>query len=160
MLDKQQLRILILKASREELIQYLDTCLEEMTDGQIDAVFGGLYYEQVIQKMQPHVVLEQIKEFLKDSLAGVYYAPFAMNSKNFDWVPPQTEAWYSELSTWLDRSCELVEQGHLKIGKECLDICFQLIDKQSDDDTVFAHELGDWMIHASYDYKAVYENLQ
>ncbi len=160
MIDKQQLRILILKANREEPIQYIDTCLEEMTDRQINTVFGGLYYEQVIQSMQPQVVLEQIKVFLKESLAGVYYAPFDMNSKNFDWVPPQTEAWYSELSIWLDRSCELVEQGHLKIGKECLDICFQLIDKQGDDDTVFAHELGDWMIHANHDYTAVYENLQ
>jgi hypothetical protein len=83
-----------------------------------------------------------------------------MNSKNYNWVPPETEAWYSELSTWLDRSCELVKHGHHNIGKECLDICFQLIDKQSDDDTVFAHELGDWMIYAQHDYEAIYKSLQ
>ena len=160
MLDQQQLRILILKADREELIQYIDTCLKEMTDQQIDNVFGDLYYEQVVQQMTPLMVLDKIKIFLKDSLAGKYYAPFNMNSKNYTWVPPETEAWYSELSTWLDRSCEIAEQGHRKIGKECLDICFQLIDKQCDDDTVFAHELGDWMICTQQDYKAIYKKLK
>lgn len=160
MLDKQQLRILILKVNREELIQYIDTCLEEMTDLQIENVFGGLYYEQIIQHMTPLMVLDKIKVFLKDSLAGKYYTPFNINSKNYNWVPPETEAWYRELSTWLDRSCELVKQGHRKIGKECLDICFQLIDKQSDDDTVFAHELGDWMIHAQHDYESIFKSLQ
>lgn len=160
MIDPQQLQTLIQKASREELLQYIDSCLQEMTDQQIDAVFGDLYYEEVIQQMTPQMTLSKIKVFLKDSLAGKYYAPFAINSKNFTWVPPETEAWYTELSTWLDRSCELVEQGHRAIGKECLDICFQLIEKQGDDDTVFADELGDWMICARHDYKAVYESLQ
>lgn len=160
MLDKQQIRTLILKSNPEELIQYIDACLEEMTDQQIDHVFGDLYYQEVIQKMAPQVVLKQIKIFLKDSLAGKYYAPFNMDSKNYNWIPPETEAWYTELATWLDRSCELVEQGHRKIAKECLDICFQLIDKQGDDDTVFAHELGDWMIVASYDYEAIYKSLK
>jgi len=159
-MDNEQLRILILKSNPQELIQYLDACLEQMTNQQIDAVFGDLYFEQVIQRMAPGVVLEQIEKFLKKSLAGEYYAPFNMNSKNYNWVPPETEQWYNELSTWLDRSCELVEEGHREIGKECLDICFQLIDKQIDDDTVFAHELGDWMIYSKYDYKAIYKNLK
>lgn len=158
--DKQQLRRLILQADRQQLIQYLDACLEEMTIDQLDTVFGDLYYEQVIQKLSPPLVLAQLKKFLADSLAGKYYAPFNMNSQNFNWVPPETDAWYSELSGWLDRSCELVEQGHGRFGKECLDICFQLIEKQGDDDTVFAHEAGDWMIRSKYDYEAIYRELR
>lgn len=160
MVDTQQLRTLIIKSNREELIQYIDDCLKEMTGQQVDNVFEGLYYEKVIQKMPPNIVLDKIKEFLKDSLAGKYYAPFTWNSQNYDWVPPETEDWYTRLSTWLDRSCELVEQGHRKIGKECLEICFQLIAKQADDDTVFAHDLGSWMIYAKHDYEAIYKSLQ
>lgn len=160
MLDKQSLRRLILQAQREDLIQYLDLCLEQMTDQQLSHVFGDLFYEEVVQKLPPSAVLERIQQFQKDSLAGKYYAPFNMNSKNYNWVPPETEQWYDELATWLDRSCELVEQGHKQIAKQCLDICFQLIEKQYDDDTVFAHELGDWMIHTQYDYEAIYKGLK
>ena len=159
-MDKQSIRTLILKADRNELIEYLNSCLEQMTGEQLDWVFGDVYYEQVIQKLPATLVLTQIKKFLEDSIAGKYYAPFNMNSKNYTWIPPETNAWYSELSTWLDRSCELIEQGHQQIGKQCLDICFQLIDKQGDDATVFAHELGDWMIHAKYDYVAIYKRLK
>ena len=68
MIDKQLLRILILKANQEELIQYMNTCLEEMTNQQIENAFGGLYYEQVFQQMTPLIVLDKIKVFLKDSL--------------------------------------------------------------------------------------------
>lgn len=160
MIDKRAIRTLMLQTNKEGLLQFLDACLESMNEEQLDSVFGNLYYEQVIQQLPATLVLAKIKIFLKDSLAGMYYAPFEMDSKNYTWIPPETDAWYNQLSMWIDRSCELVQEGHRSIGKKCLDICFQLIDKQADGDTVFAHESGDWMIHSQHDYEAIYKSLK
>ena len=160
MITKQEIRTLILRTNRDGLIHFLDMCLENMNEQQIDSVFGDLYYEEVVQKLPATLVLARIKKFLEESLAGKYYAPFAIDAKNYNWIPPETEAWYSQLSIWLDRSCELVQEGHKHIAKKCFDLCFQLIEKQSDDDTVFAHELGDWMLHTRYDYEAIYKGLK
>ena len=158
-INKLQLLDLIANKNRENLLQYLGNCMDEMNPEQLDLVFGDLYYEKIIQQLAPDTVLEKIKTFLADSLAGKYYAPFNINSKNYSWIPPETDAWYSELSTWLDRSCELVQEGQLEIGEKCLDICFELIDKQCDE-IVFADEIGDWMITADHDYEAIYQQLK
>jgi hypothetical protein len=37
-------------------------------------------------------LLRAIKKFQRESLAGTYYAPFNMNSKNYMFIPPETEA--------------------------------------------------------------------
>jgi len=155
-----QLRKMLLQTDRDGLLQSLDAALNVMSEAQIEEVFGATYHEQIIQPMNPVEVLRRVQQFHADSLARTYYAPFNMNSKNYQWVPPETEDWLGEISTWLDRSCELVEEGHPPHARQCLPLLIELIDKINEgEEIVFAHEVGDWMIHAQQDYRAIYQQL-
>jgi len=147
-------------AQKKELLQYISESINVMTKSQIDDVFGVLIVEQKINKMTPDEVLSAIEQFSAESLAGKYYAPFDMNSKNFTFIPPETDEWFRDISIWLDRACELVSQNEPDIARKCLAICMELIERtMRDDRIVFAHEYGDWMIYAKHDYEAVYKQL-
>lgn len=151
---------LLAQQEKTALLAYLEACLIAMSQEQQQAVFGQLVYAQHTAKLSPDEVLAAVNQFHADSLAGKYYAPFNMNSKNYNWVPPETEAWFDEISTWLDRSCELATEGQQPYAKKCLDLLLELVNKMNDGEEIaFAHELGDWMIYARHDYRAVYQTL-
>ena len=77
-----------------------------------------------------------------------------MNSKNFSDIPEETDEWFDELSRYLDFTSDLVEAKNHTIAVKCFKILFELIEKMEDgEEIVFAHELGDWMIHANSDYR-------
>jgi hypothetical protein len=42
---------------------------------------------------------------------GYYYAPFDINSKNFSDIPEETDAWFDEVSDYLEDSSRLTDQG-------------------------------------------------
>jgi len=146
-------------AKKKELLQYISESVNVMSKAQIDDVFGALIVEQKINKMTPDEVLSAIEKFKAESLAGKYYAPFDMNSKNFTFIPPETDEWFRDISIWLDRACELVAQNEPDIARKCLAICIELNEKLGEDRIVFAHEYGDWMIITKHDYEAVYKQL-
>ncbi len=150
---------LLAQQEKTALLAYLEACLIAKSQEQ-QAVFGQLVYAQNTAKLSPDEVIAAVKQVHTGSLAGKYYAPFSMNSKNYDWVPPETEAWFDEISIWLDRYCELAAKGHSVEAKQGLDLLMELIRKMNDgDEIVFAHEYGDWMIFAQYDYLTVYKQL-
>jgi len=155
-----KLRKLLRQADREQLLGYFDIVLDTIDETQIDVIFGDLYYEQVTQQLSPEEVLQNVQQFHTDSMAGKYYAPFQINSKNYAWIPPETETWFSEMATWLDRSCELAEQGKAPIAKQCLDLLMELVgEMNAGEEIVFADELGDHLIYARHDYRAIHQKL-
>lgn len=156
----KRIRAAIQGLSREELLLLLDQTLYEMDEGLIATIFDDLVAELAIAPLAPADVLAGVKQFHAHSLAGKYYAPFDINSQNYNWVPPETDAWFSELSTWLDRSCELIEEGYQPFAKQCLDLLLELIRKMNNgNDIIFAHDYGDWMISTKHDYQARYTDL-
>jgi len=61
-------------------------------------------------------LLRAIKKFYRESLAETYYAPFNMNSKNYMFIPPETEAWFNQLGELLTASTRLNQQkDHLPV---------------------------------------------
>jgi hypothetical protein len=92
-------------------------------------------------------LLPAIKKFSRESLAGTYYAPFNMNSKNYMFIPPETEAWFDQLGELLTASTRLTQQKDHLPAVACFDVLFELIDDmESGKEIVFAEELGSWMI--------------
>lgn len=80
-------------------------------------------------------------------MAGQYYAPFEMNSKNYTHVPEKTTAWFDALNDFLAESATLTAQGEHAVAVECFSLLYQLIEHMEDgDEIVFAHEVGSWMI--------------
>jgi hypothetical protein len=92
-------------------------------------------------------LLREIKKFQRESLAGAYYAPFNMNSKNYMHIPPETEAWFDRLGELLVSSMQLAKQKEHQQATDCFGLLFELIEAmESGEEIVFADEIGSWMI--------------
>ena len=92
-------------------------------------------------------ILTTIEQFYEKSMAGYYYAPFDINSKNFSDIPEETDAWFDEISDYLEDSSRITDQGEHEMAVQCFKLLHELIDKMEDgDEIVFADECGTWMI--------------
>ncbi|MDX1909414.1 MAG: hypothetical protein SF053_20410 [Bacteroidia bacterium] len=160
-IDKPALIASLAEYDKSSLLIYLREVLDEMTEDQIENVFGELIYTESLYAMTPVEVIERIKVFYDDSIAGKYYAPFSINSKNYRRIPPETDAWFREISRWLDQSCKLAYAGESEAAAHGLAYCLELIDMmENGEDIVFAHEYGTWMINSKFDYKAIFEEVR
>ena len=92
-------------------------------------------------------LLHEIRKFRRESLAGAYYAPFNMNSKNYMHIPPETEAWFDRLGELLAASTQLARQREHHQTCDCFGLLFELIEAmETGEEIVFADEIGSWMI--------------
>jgi hypothetical protein len=75
------------------LLGLLQVAYDVMTHDQREAVFGK-YVEAAlpatVEAVDGAMLLEEVEVFHDESLAGAYYAPFAINSKNFMHIPDET----------------------------------------------------------------------
>jgi len=129
-----------------ELIKLLDDCYSCMKIRDIKNVFGHIE-DKFIKKSNGDgkAILKKVQKFQKDSLQGVYYAPFDINSKNFMNIPEETDMWFENLAEFLTESSRLSMQCDHVNAVKCFEILFELIDKMCDE-IVFADELGIWML--------------
>jgi len=98
-------------------------------------------------EVDPKRLLRQIKSFYDESLKGVYYAPFAINSKNYMEIPEETEEWFEKLGDLLEASMRVRVKGNHQVAVECFGILYKLIDKMCvEHGIIFAHKYGTWMI--------------
>src|SRR3972149_5359551 len=90
-------------------------------------------------------LLRAIKRFQRESLAGTYYAPFKMNSKNYMVIPPETEGWFDPLGELLTDSIQLTKQKDHQPAPPWVGFSFELIGAMaSGKEIVFAEEIGSW----------------
>ncbi len=146
---------------KTQILTYLDSAWEEMTEKQQRSVFGKLNKELTAKTLntQDHAV--EVELFYKASLNGRYYAPFNINSKNYMHVPDETDKWFDKISILLDATCELAQKGEKKTALEAFKQLIDLIDRMENaEEIVFADELGDWMITSKHDYQKVYQGLK
>ncbi len=74
--------------------------------------------------------LAGVEGFRSDSLAGVYYAPFAINSKNWRHVPEETKEWFGEIGDLLKAGARLTEQGDHLHAVACFETLYESFSKQ------------------------------
>lgn len=129
------------------LFDLLSSAFDSMDTNQKHEVFGKLIKEIPSAHIDAEEVLGDIEAFYASSIAGHYYAPFDINSKNFSDIPEETEEWFDEISDHLEDCSRLSDQGDHEIAVQCFKIIHELIDKMlSGDEIVFADEYGTWMI--------------
>lgn len=121
-------------------------------------VFENFIWQSSLENLTPEKHLSDVKAFYDDSIKGIYYQPFAMDSKNYRDIPEKTKQWFNALGDLLDLTCILAEKGEKEIARSCFEKLFTLIEKMTDE-IVFAHELGDWMLVTRYNYKGIYEEM-
>ena len=110
-------------------------------------VFGKTAKEVPPSSIDGKEILTTIEQFYEKSMEGYYYAPFEINSKNFSDIPEETDAWFDEISDYLEDSSRLTDQGEHEMAVQCFKLLYELIDKMEDgDEIIFADEYGTWMI--------------
>ncbi len=129
------------------LLDLLSKAYDEMDYDQRRYVFGNYAEALPPAPVDGEVLLGRVERFHSASLAGVYYAPFAINSKNWTHVPEETKEWFGEIGGLLKASAQLTKQGDHLHAVACFDVLYELIDAmESGEEIVFADEYGSWMI--------------
>ena len=146
-MNKERLFEFLAGQDSEVLMEILEAAYDEMNTGQRCAVFGEAMGKAKPATIDGETLLEDVEEFQRDSVAGKYYAPFDINSKNFTHVPEETQAWFDRLGDLLTDSSQLSGQGDHVHAVACFRVLYELVDAMaSGDEIVFADEYGTWMI--------------
>lgn len=147
-MDKNILFDCFTKLNEEEKVHLLKNCYESMNTQQRSEVFGDLKIECINKSsLDGKIILESVIQFKKESLRGDYYAPFDINSKNYMYIPEETELWFEKLAELLLESSRLTELGQHDYAIRCFTILFDCINEmESGKEIIFADEYGIWML--------------
>jgi predicted transposase YbfD/YdcC len=145
-MNKERCFKVISSLKKSEILALLSDAYDVMKTPQRNEVFHKIKKQSEGLLVDPRAGLKSAKKFLKDSLDGVYYASFDVNSKNFMDVPEETDAWFSKLHDVLASAAKLTEQQDYSVAIEIFKIAYELIEMiESGEEIVFADELGMWM---------------
>ena len=146
-MNKERLFEYVKTQNQSKLLELLSLAFDTMDTNQRHDVFGKTAKEVPPSSVDGKEILTTIEQFYEKSMAGYYYAPFDINSKNFSDIPDETDAWFDEISDYLEDSSRLTDQGEHEMAVQCFKLLHELIDKmESGDEIVFADEYGTWMI--------------
>ena len=146
-MNKKVLFKILTQKSQKELLELLGSAWKVMNTNQRDEIFSSVMQaEQYDYPASAEETLAAVKTFYARSLAGDYYAPFDMNSKNFMDMPEETDAWFARLDALLIECTKLSNQGEFHAALEAFEQLYKLIDVfNSGKEIVFADEAGMWM---------------
>ena len=118
-----------------------------MDRDQRQEVFGRLIKTLPPAPVDGEALLDEVEDFRRESMAGVYYAPFKINSKNWSHIPDETREWFDRLGDLLQASAQLTAQGNHLHAVACFGTLYTLIAAMEDgEEIVFGDEIGSWMI--------------
>ena len=147
-MDEDALFKLLKRQTKATLLELLQLTYHESNTQQRRYIFGDLM--KAPKKPSKNLAQDIVKEseqFYKDSLAGVYYAPFNINSKNFSYIPEETEEWFEKIGDLLKSSTQLTKQKEHTSAVDSFKILYDLIAKMEyGEEIIFADEYGSWMI--------------
>jgi hypothetical protein len=151
-MDEDALFKVLKRQTKSTLLDLLQATYHETNAQQKRHIFGELMKKPKPSKAIGHFVVKESENFYKDSLAGVYYAPFDINSKNFSHIPDETEEWFEKLGDLLQSSTQLTKENEHTSAVESFKILYELIEKmENGDEIIFADECGSWMIPGNED---------
>lgn len=146
-MDEDVLFKLLKRQTKATLLELLHSTYYETNTQQRRYIFGDLMKSSKPSKIIAKDVIKASENFYKDSLAGVYYAPFDINSKNFSHIPEETEEWFEKLGDLLQFSTQLTQQKEHSSAVRSFKILYELIEKMEyGEEIIFADEYGSWMI--------------
>jgi hypothetical protein len=147
MIDKATVINLLKRRKKAELLEILSAAFDAMEGKQRRAVFFDLVRESRPARVDGAALLGEVQVFHRDSLAGTYYAPFMINSKNFTHIPDETREWCDRIADLLKQTSKLAGQGDHAQAVKCFELLFEVLQKMEyGEEIVFADEMGSWMI--------------
>lgn len=146
-MDKAEVFRVLAGKRKGELLRLLGHAFDALSVRDRRYLFGDAVRKAGLGKVGGQKLLKEVEKFHKDSLNKGYYAPFAVNSKNFSHVPEETEFWFERLADLLKKSSLLTKQGEHQQAVACFSLLYELVLAIDEgEEIVFADELGSWMM--------------
>jgi hypothetical protein len=145
--DEQEVFAYLEKQKKAVLLDYLREAFVQMSAKQRRAVFADAVRQPAKAAVSGDQLREEIDQFRRDSLAGEYYAPFNVNSKNYMDVPEKTEEWCDRFAHFIAAASKRTARGKHPQAVACFRILYELLEAlDSGEEIIFAEEAGSWMI--------------
>ncbi|MDJ0594948.1 MAG: hypothetical protein QNJ72_34055 [Pleurocapsa sp. MO_226.B13] len=140
----------------EELLSLLDRAIELIPQERLPELIEGFFDLDLlsVDELSEQSLLDDVLEFHSDSLAGLYYDDFDVNSKNFMERSRGTINWMAEHERLMNRCLIESSSGNPEQIRQAFELLFNLldeIDECRDDIIFFADEGGAWQVRVEWD---------
>ena len=140
----------------EELLSLIDRAIELLPQESLPKLIEGFFDPELltVEELSEQTVLEEVEEFHTDSLAGLYYEDFEVNSKNFMEQSRGTINWIAEYKRLMKRCIKESSKGEVEEIRQAFEGLFDLLDEVDecrDDIIFFADEAGAWQVGVEWD---------
>ena len=141
----------------DELLLLLDRAVELIPQAQLPQLLEGvldLDSFRVDKTIAVKSLLEEVRDFQEESLAGVYYESFRVNSRNFMDQSRGTINWIAKFRGLMRRCLEECQGGEYVQTQQAFEALFELldeIDEGRDDIIFFADEAGSWQVGVDWE---------
>jgi hypothetical protein len=140
----------------EELLSLLDRAIELLPQECLPELIEGFFDLDLlsVDELSEQSLLEDVLEFHSDSLAGLYYDDFEVNSKNFMERSRGTINWMAKHERLMNRCLIESSQSAPEPIRQAFELLFNLldeIDECRDDIIFFADEGGAWQVGVEWD---------
>lgn len=156
-IEIDQLRLSIRQElDTEELLILIDRAIELIEPDQLPQLLEGILTINSFQveELNTRSLLEDVENFRDDSLSGLYYEGFNVNSRNFMDRSRETSNWISLFKRLLNRCLKQCQDGEHVQTQQAFKILFDLLDEiDTGSDTIifFADEAGSWQVGVEWD---------
>jgi hypothetical protein len=150
-IDRDKLRMAIRKLGNESIFYLLYDAIELMPPAKLCRLVKPYLDPESMAPDggRPQGLLAKVKFFEQASLAGDYYDPFDVNSKNCMDKSIGTVAWIAECNRLLGLCVVQARTGDASEARQSFDIIFGLLDEIDacrDNVIFFADEAGAWQV--------------
>lgn len=140
----------------EELLSLLDRAIELLPQERLPELIEGFFDPGLlsVDELSEHPLLEDVLDFHSNSLAGLYYDDFEVNSKNFMDLSRGTINWMAEHKRLMNRCLIESSKGDPDQIRQAFEWLFNLLDEVDecrDDIIFFADEAGAWQVGVEWD---------
>jgi hypothetical protein len=137
--------------SRGNLLTVAERAIEIVPKGKLRALVGGMVrLDEVVEGRRGAApLLNEVRKFHEESLAGDFYDSFEVNSKNFMEKSEGTEAFIAEFDRLAGRCVRAATRPPLAPVRAAFDLLFALLrrlDEDPDSVVFFADEAGSWQV--------------
>jgi hypothetical protein len=151
-LDRAKVRALIRRLDDEATFVLLDRAIEFLPQSGLAKLIHGYARPEELRDAgaPPKSLLQKVREFHAEAVAGAYYQDFLVDSKNFMSTSGGTRRFLADYHRLLDACVAAVGERMKRVEtRAAFELLFDLlrrIDACSEDIVFFADEAGSWQI--------------
>ncbi len=154
-LDPAKVRASLRSLPKETLLDILDRAMAHVPEDRLPEVLGTTVRIEEVREgpSAAKALLKAVKGFGRESLNGVYFDCFDVNSKNWTEKSEGTEDWINDCKRLLDSCVAQASAGPPEVVREALETLFDLLRRIDNGEEIvfFADEAGSWQVAMDWD---------